>query len=118
MTTIPVGDRLTSTPAPPGIQNPLTRRVAPGEQAPCPRLGRAFPYYDDPRGRHSHELLAREVELDEYRRALSLAMAGSGRGVTRDRFKQGTVFATRTPWIFALAWCHFGALAVFLVLHG
>ncbi|MFP2930646.1 hypothetical protein ACLESO_36700 [Pyxidicoccus sp. 3LG] len=61
------------------------------------------------------ELLSRAEDLEDYRRALSPTPEDRGPGAAvRDRFKQGTVFAKHAPWIFALAWCHFGALPIVL----
>ncbi len=63
-----------------------------------------------------HELLSRAQDLSEYREAIAAALGQSGPGpARRDRFKQGTEFATRAPWIFAAAWCHFGLIP--LVMH-
>jgi hypothetical protein len=62
------------------------------------------------------ELLSRAEELHEYRKALSPTAEDRGTGAAvRDWFKQGTVFAKHAPWIFTVAWCHFGVLP--LVLH-
>jgi hypothetical protein len=61
------------------------------------------------------KLFSREPELEEYRVALSSEQPGPGRGpATPKRLREGTAFAVRAPWIFAVAWCYFGALPVLL----
>lgn len=36
--------------------------------------------------------------------------------VARRHFHQGALFARHAPWVFAVAWCYFGALSVILAL--
>jgi len=62
-------------------------------------------------------LLAQAEGMEAYRDAFASALAGGRHGGPEERFREGTLFAKRTPWIFALAWCHFGVLAVLLYLR-
>lgn len=65
------------------------------------------------------ELLDRDAALRAYTPATTVDAADSVHpGGARRIFREGAIFARRAPWIFALAWCYFGALPVLLYLRG
>jgi hypothetical protein len=82
-----------------------------------PGINAAYAVLDDWQQRQG-ELLTGNRDLTELLPP-PLARTGDETDQTAQRrFQQGTLFAKQAPWIFAVAWCYFGALPIVFYLRG